>query len=442
MPKRFTLTARHGAAAKRCLPAMLLALAILLPAAVNAAQTLDRIVAVVNDDVVLASELQQEIREVRAQLQARGVQVPSRDRLERQVLERLVMQRIQLNEADRAGITVDDATLNAAVQRVAQRNNMSLSQLRDAMAAQGMEFADFRDRLRMEIKVSRLQQREISRRVNVSSQEIDDYLEQQQRSGSGYEYRLRHILISIPEAASAEEVKDAREKAQAIYEQLTAGEAEFSAVAAAQSDSQTALEGGDLGWRSAAELPTLFAERVPAMSIGQISRPIRNPSGFHLIKLSDRRASERHVIDQTHARHILIRTNAVVSGTDARRRLESLRRRIQAGESFEELARSNSDDGGSASQGGDLGWVNPGTMVPRFEQAMSRLDEGQISQPFETRYGWHIVQVLERREHDSTDDVQRNQAANQIRQRKEEEAREQWLRRLREEAYVDYRLEE
>lgn len=442
MPKRFTWTATPRAAAARWLPALLMVLALSMTGAVHAAQTLDRIVAVVNDDVVLASELQQEIREVRAQLQSRGVQVPARDRLERQVLERLVMQRIQLNEADRAGISVDDATLNAAVQRVAQRNNMTLSQLRDAMAAQGMEFADFRDRLRQEIKVSRLQQREVSRQVNVSSQEIEQFLEQQQRSGKGYEYRLRHILVSIPEAASPEQVEAAREKAQRLYETLTAGEADFSAVAAAQSDSQTALEGGDLGWRSAAELPTLFAERVPGMSIGQISRPIRNPSGFHLIKLSDRRAGERHVVEQTHARHILIRPNAVVSRTDARRRLESLRRRIKAGEPFEELARANSDDGGSASQGGDLGWVNPGTMVPRFEQAMDRLDAGEISQPFETRYGWHIVQVLERRRHDSTDDVQRNQAASQIRQRKEEEAREQWLRRLREEAYVDYRLEE
>ncbi|MBA1148472.1 peptidylprolyl isomerase [Ectothiorhodospiraceae bacterium WFHF3C12] len=433
--RRTTRTLVHGLVA-------ILGLALCAPGVVAAAQTLDRIVAVVNEDVVLASELEQELREVRAQLDARGVPTPSAERLRQQVLERLVMQRIQLNEADRAGISVDDATLNAAVQRVARNNDMSLSELRDAMAGQGMDFADFRDRLRRDIKINRLQQQALSRRVNVSSQEIEDQLEQQQRAGSGYEYRLRHILVSIPEAASAKEVEAAREEARTIYENLTAGESDFSAVAAARSDSQTALEGGDLGWRSNAELPTLFAERVPGMSVGEVSRPIRNPSGFHIIQLADRRASERHMVEQTRARHILIKPNAVVTAADARQRLESLRRRIQAGESFEELARANSDDGGSASQGGELGWVNPGTMVPRFEQTMDRLDEGEISQPFETRYGWHIVQVLERRRHDSTDDVQRNRAANEIRQRKEEEAREQWLRRLREEAYVDYRLEE
>jgi peptidyl-prolyl cis-trans isomerase SurA len=421
---------------------LLLSALVLVPAAGQAAQTLDRIVAVVNDDVVLASELEMETRDVRNQLRSRGVQVPSEERLRRQVLERLVMQRIQLNEADRAGISVDDATLNAAVQRVAERNDMSLSQLRDAMAEQGMVFADFRDRLRKEIKVSRLQQREVARQVNVSSQEIDQYLERQRRSGQGYEYRLRHILISIPEAASASEVETAREKAGEIHRRLSSGEAEFSAVAAARSDSQTALEGGDLGWRTSAELPTLFAQRVPGMDVGEISEPIRNPSGFHIIKLEDRRAGERHVVEQTRARHILIKPNAVVSETDARRRLQSIRRRLRAGEPFEDLARSNSDDGGSASQGGDLGWVNPGTMVPRFEQAMDRLEPGETSEPFQTRYGWHIVQVLERREHDSTDEVQRNEAASQIRQRKEEETREQWLRRLREEAYVDYRLEQ
>jgi len=424
------------------LVALALAANLVSPVRAYAVQNLDRIVAVVNDDVVLASELKDEMRDVRDQLHNRNVPVPPEDRLRRQVLERLVMMHLQLNEADKQGITVDDATLNAAVQHVADQNNMTLSQLRDAMASQGMDFADFRNRMRKEIKISRVRQKEVSQRVNVSSQEIDQFLQQQRAHGKGYEYHLRHILISIPEAASPSEVEAARKEADQIHKRVTAQGANFGAVAAARSDSQTALEGGDLGWREAGRLPTLFADRVPNMQVGEVSNVIRSPSGFHIIKLVDRRASERHVIEQTHVRHILIKTNAVVSDEDARNRLESLRRRIKAGESFEKLARANSDDSGSASQGGDLGWVNPGTMVPHFERVMKQLPKGDISQPFETRYGWHIVQVLGRRKHDATQEVERNKAANQIHQRKTEEQTEQWLRRLRDEAYVDYRLDQ
>ncbi|MGD8429335.1 MAG: peptidylprolyl isomerase [Ectothiorhodospiraceae bacterium] len=425
---------------RRALIPLLTALVLLggpLPA--PAAKVLDRIVAVVNDDVVLQSELDTEMATVRAQLQRRNVKMPPHDVLQRQVLERLVMQKLQLSAAERMGISVDDATLDAAVRRVAQRNNLSLSEFRDALEREGMDMAGYREQLRRDIVISRVRQREMQQRVNVTPQEIEQTLEQN-KGNQQKEYRLAHILIAVPEAASPNAIQQARSQAEDVRRQLQQG-ADFANMAARYSDSRTALEGGDLGWRSAGQIPTMIADRVPDMNPGDVTQVLRSPSGFHLFQLSDVRKGKRHIVTQTHARHILIRPNAVVSDQDAEQRLQSLRRRIENGESFTELARSNSDDKGTASDGGDLGWVDPQNMDPRFSQVMDSLQPGQISRPFKTRFGWHIVQVLDRRDQDTTEDYQRNEVAKQIRQRKEDEEMELWLRQLREEAYVDYRLE-
>lgn len=417
--------------------------AALLAAAVTATAEpvpLDRIVAVVNEDVVLASDLQRETRTVMAQLRQRGTQLPSRDVLERQVLERLIMQRLQLAEARRLGIRVDDASLNAAVQRIADQNRLSLSEFRATLEQEGYSYPQFREGLREEITLARLRQRQAESQVTVTPQEIDELLATQQQSGQGAEYLLGHILIATPEAASPEQIQAARAEAEQVREQLQGG-ADFAELAAAHSDSATGLDGGSLGWRSLQQLPTLFTDQVPRLRAGQVGELVQSPSGFHIIKLLDQRSGEREMVTQTHARHILIQTNEVVTDEDARLRLQSLRERILQGEDFGELARAHSDDRGSAAQGGDLGWASPGKFVPSFEEAIARLQPGELGAPFQSPFGWHLVQVLERRQHDSTDELRRARAAATIRERKAEDVLETWLRRLRDEAYVDIRLE-
>lgn len=400
-------------------------------------EPLDRIVALVNDDVILQSELRAEIRTVQQQYQGRNL--PRGRDLERQVMDRLIMKRLQLNRAERMGITVDDNTLNAAVRRVAQQNNMNLPQFQQALAQEGIPFAQFRDELRDEIIISRLHQRQVERQVNVSQQEIEEYLSSP-AGAQDMEFRVAHILISTPDAASSEQIEAAQTRAEGALKQIRSGE-DFSAVAARVSDGQQALDGGDLGWRSAGQIPTAFEEEVLSMEPGDVSDVIRNSSGFHLVKLVDRRSAEDRTIMQTRARHILISTSDVVTDDDARRRLESLLDRIEQGDDFAGLARAHSDDRGSASAGGDLDWVNPGQLAPAFERVMDELEPGQISAPFQTQFGWHVVQVLERRQHDGTDEYRRARAASEIRERKGDEVLEGWLRRLREEAYIENRLE-
>ena len=276
----------------------------------------------------------------------------------------------------------------------------------------------------------------------ITERDIDNYIATRAKQGSNIpEYRIGHILIAVPDGASPEELADARDEAEDILVRLNAG-ANFGRTAAAESDGRQALEGGDLGWRRAVELPTIFEKIVPTLEKGEVSDVIRSSSGFHLVKLLDVRGSERHVINQTHARHILVKTNEVVSGNDARSRLRVLRARILNGSDFGELARANSDDPGSAVKGGDLGWLSPGDTIPAFEKTMDRLGDDEISEPFETQFGWHIVQVLGRRDRDSTQEVQRAKAAEELRRRKVEEELQAWFRQIRDEAYIEYRLEE
>ncbi len=404
---------------------------------VAAEQTLDRIVAVVNDDVVLASELEEEFRGTVQQMRQRDMQMPPRDELRQRVLERLVMQRLQMNRADERGIRLDSATLDAAVRRVARRNDMSLSQFRDALAQQDMGIADVRDRLRRELTLQRLRQQVMRRRINVTDQEIDQYIDQNQ--GDNWEYQLAHILIAAPEGASPDDLAQARERAQKVRSQLDE-DGDFASLAATWSDSRTALEGGDMGWRKRGELPEGIAQRLPDMEPGEATDVIKTPSGFHLYKLKDRRRSERKVVEQKRARQILTKTNDVVSNEDARQRLASLRERIVAGDAdFAALARANSDDAGSASQGGDMGWVRPASLPPRLGRGLERLEPGDISEPFRSRLGWHLVEVTDKRTKDVTEKTLRRDAQQAIRERKRSQEMEIWLRQLRDEAYIDYR---
>lgn len=402
---------------------------------------IDRIVAVVNDGVILESELQSFLAGVKAQIRSRGANLPPEDVLRRQALERLVMQKLQLQTAEETGIRVDDETLNQAVLSIAQRNNMSLDQFRRALEADGYSFAQFRENIRDEILIGRLQQRNVDERIQVSDQEIDNLLANQRAQvGEGKTYHLRHILVAVPEAASPEQIQAARDKAERVLSQLRGG-ADFRQTAIALSDGQQALEGGDLGWFPEDRLPSLFSDVVPKLESGQISDLLRSPSGFHIVQLAETKGAESHMVRQTHARHILLRTNEVLSDDAARTRLEQLRSRIVGGDDFADLAKAHSDDPLSARQGGDLGWLNPGDTDPNFEEAMDQLPVGAVSEPFKTRFGWHLLQVLDRREQDDTKEFRRSQAREQIRARKRQEALELWLRRLRDEAYVETRLE-
>ena len=403
---------------------------------------LDRIVAVVNSDVIVESELAKRVREIRTELRQKGTKPPDIAALKRQVLDRLILDRLQLQIAKESGLRVEDEELNQTIERIAAGNKLSLRQFRDVLERDGLAFGRFRDQVRDEMLLTRVRQRSVERRVKVSSREIDSFLATtKSQGGQVNEFHLGHILIAIPEAASTEQISTAKERAIQVLTRVTSGE-DFAALAAEFSDGQQALQGGDLGWRKSAELPTIFANAVPGLKPGDTSELIRSPSGFHIVKLHDLRGDSKFVVTQTRARHILMRPNDILSDAQLRVRLTQLRIRLQNNENFEELARANSDDTVSASSGGNLGWLNPGATVPEFERAMKTLAVNEISEPFKTQFGWHIVQVLERRDHDDTEQVKRTRAAEQIRKRKVDEEVQNWLRQLRDEAYVELRLEE
>lgn len=421
---------------------LMLPAAVLVPGVVAAdAVAIDRIVAVVNDDIITLGELDEEIDMIKQQMRQRGGGTPPEAALRKQVLERLVINRLQLQLAASTGIRVDDDALNRAIGRIAEQNKLSLAEFRDTLEKDGFNFASFRENIREEITITRLRQRQVDSRITVTEQEVNRLLADKASQGrADDEYRVAHILIGVPEAASPEQIQVAKQKAQRVLDDLNGG-ADFRETAIAVSDGAQALEGGDLGWRSPAQLPSLFAPLVVKMKKGELSDLIRSPSGFHIIKLADYRGGKQHMVSQTQARHILIKTNELISDDDASIRLEQLRQRIEKGADFAELARANSDDKGSAASGGDLGWVSPGEMVSAFERAMSELQPGEISKPFRSEFGWHIVQVQQRREQDNTEQFNRSQAFEAIRNRKVEEEYQTWLRRLRDEAYVEYRLE-
>ena len=411
--------------------------------------TLDSIVAVVEDDVVLRSELDAELRKVGRQLQAQGSPVPSRPQLERKVLERLILVKLQLAAAQQLGITVSDDDVDQALDSVAKANNISIAQLREALSRSGMSFDAYREEVRRQITQGRLRQREVVEKIRVTDQEAAAFMARNPKfagGGARVAYHLLHILAATPEGATAEQIAAARAKADRLVARLRGG-ANFGEIARAESDGRQALDGGDLGWLEAAQVPSAFIDQVERMQRGDVSDPIRNAYGFNIVKLEDFRTAggggggaERQIVQQSKARHILIRTGENASDAEVKKRLEALRERIVNGEDFGSLARANSDDKVSAANGGELGWVNPGATVPQFEEVMNKLEPGQLSQPFQTPFGWHILEVQERRQLDSTDQARLQKAKEAIRQRKAEEATELFLRRLRAESYVEIRL--
>ncbi len=439
MPNKSQRRPRHSTAA---LLVLMLWLQLAPTGIVEAIEPLDSIVAVVNEDVIVRSELDHEIDLVIPQLAERGTTPPPRSVLQSQVLERIILKRLQLQEAKKLGIGVDEATLNEAVGNIAARNGMSVEELQGTLESSGIRFEDFREDTRMQILTARLQSQEVMKGIDVTDQEIDRFLERESSSLiERTEVRLSHILIAVPEGAPQADVDKAQREAEDLVKRLRGG-ADFAQIAVRNSDGRQALEGGDLGWFSMGEVPSLVQDLAQTMAKGEVSDPLRSPSGFHIVKVTDVKGSGPEIITQTNARHILIRTNELVSDDDARIRLSQLRMRIVGGDDFATLARSHSDDTGTALRGGDLGWVNPGDTVPEFEQAMNALEPGQISQPFQSPFGWHIVQVVERKRQDTTEELMRLKAREAIKERKADEAVDLWLRRLRDEAYVEMRLDE
>lgn len=423
-------------------PSLLALLAVLLLSLPTQAAALNRIVAVVNDGVVLQSQLDRRTDQIRQQLREQDTRLPPLDVLRKQVLERLILEEIQMQLAESMSIRVEDELVNANLRQMAEANDMDLTRFRAVLEAEGYSFSEFRDEVRRQLIMARLHAQQVENRVQVSEQEIENLLTSLEHGADNREYLLSHILVALPEAASPQQIQEAQARTEAILERLRAGE-DFRQLAVAESDGQQALEGGSLGWRQAGQLPSLFADVARNLSRGEVSEPIRSPSGFHIVRMDDLRGGdERHVITQTHARHILLRPDELQTVADVENRLRQLSRRIEGGDNFDTLARAHSQDGVSAARGGDLGWSNPGDLVPEFEEVMNTLAPGQVSAPFESRFGWHIVQVLDRREHDSTEEFRRAQAREQVRQRKIQEESALWLRRLRDESYVEVRLED
>jgi peptidyl-prolyl cis-trans isomerase SurA len=411
-------------------------------AAPSSVALVDRIVAVVNSDVITSGELAERVKTVTQQLRQQGTPLPPADLLHKQVLERMIMDRLQLQLAKETALRVDDLQLDRTVARVAEGNKMSLTQFRQALERDGIQFDKFREEIRNEIVLSRLREREVDNRIVVTDNEIDYFLSQQAASpGVATEFNLSHIMLRLPEQASPEDVSRQRARAEQVLAQLREG-VEFSKLAVGFSDASDALQGGAMGWRSRDRLPDLYAQALDVLKPGEVSGIIRSPAGFHLIKLIERRGGGLPaIVEQTHARHILIKTSEIVSEADAKRKLENLRERIVNGTDFGELAKLNSDDGSSI-KGGDLGWIYPGDTVPEFERAMNSLKVGQLSEPFASPFGWHLVQVLERRKTDVSGERKRQEARLILRERKADEAYQEWLRQLRDRAFVEYRSDE
>ena len=422
------------------LPLVLVLLTLAGPA--STAQLLDRIVAVAGENAVMLSELRDKARQLIMELRSKGTRpMPSERQVVDNALEQLILEKLQLAEAERLGISADAETISRGIQRIAENNNLSVTQLREALASEGMNFRVFETRIKNQILISRLINQEVTNRIQVSKSEIDQYLARQDAApDERREVRLMHILIATRDGATPAQINAVGKKAEQARARLDQGE-DFSRVAQEVSDASNALQGGDLGWAKIGQLTPSMAERVSRSKAGEIIGPIRSGAGFHLLKVDAFRGGrdERKIVPQTKAQHILVQTDEVTSDEEARTRLEQLRARLLDGEDFATLARSNSQDPGSAIKGGDLGWISPGSMVEKFEEQMLRLADGEISQPFKTRFGWHIVQVLGHREHDETLEARRLAAKKAIRDRKAEEATEQYLRRLRDEAYVDTR---
>lgn len=423
-----------------CLRPLMLG-AVLLSSAVHAAvQELDRVVAIVDNDVVMQSQLDQRVHEVQQTIAKRGSGVPPASALEPQVLERLIVENLQLQIGDRSGIRITDEELNQAIGTIAQRNGMSIDQFRAALARDGLSYEDAREQVRREMIISRVRQRRVAERIQVSEQEVKNFLASDLgKMQLSEEFRLANILIPTPESANSAAIQAAAKQAGEVYQQLKQG-ADFGQLAIARSASETALEGGEMGWRKAAQLPPPFDRLLSSLSIGDVTEPVRTPGGFIILKLLDKRGGQTQVRDEVHVRHILIKPSEIRSEAATKQLVEKLYDRIKAGEDFAELAKSFSEDPGSALNGGDLNWIDPNALVPEFREVMASSQQGVVSKPFKTQYGWHVLEVLGRRATDSTTQAREQQALTVLRNRKYDEELQTWLRQIRDEAYVEIKL--
>ncbi|MDX9885563.1 peptidylprolyl isomerase [Thauera sp.] len=402
----------------------------------------DRIVAVVNSEVITSLQLRARIEQAKRQLARQGVELPPDNVLERQLLERLIVERAQVQLAQETSLRVDDATLERAIERIAGNNKLSVEQLRTTLETDGVAWNRFRDEIRTEILLTRLREREVDSRVVVTDAEIDNFIANNPDAFSGQEFSVAHILLRTPEGATPQQIEAVARRAEQVMVRLRSGE-DFARVAAEVSDAPDGLSGGALGWRPLDRLPGLFADAVRRMQPGETSPILRSAAGLHIVRLVERRGGGAEAVqqlEQTRARHILIKTSEVLSDTDAETRLLAIRERVVNGADFGELAKASSADL-SAAKGGDLGWLNPGDTVPEFERAMNALQAGEVSPPVRSPFGWHLIQVMERRVQDVTDERKRSAARQALRERKAEQAYEDWVRQLRDSTYVDYRLE-
>lgn len=427
---------------RRSLLALAALCALALPALAQV-QKLDRVVAVVDDDVVMASELHQRMNTITAQIAAQNVQAPPVNVLRRQVLEQLIVERLQLQMGSRAGVTIPDEELDQAIARVQQNMGASPEEFQRKLEADGISNNTFRQQIRQELIIRRVEQGSVGRRIQITDQDINNFL----RSKEGEfwkspQYQLGHILIAVGSSASAEEVAAARTTAESVYEKSTGGE-DFRALAISKSSGQNALQGGDLGWRKTVELPTLFADSLEDLNVGDTTKPFRSDAGFHLLKIHEQRGATEQVVEQTKVRHILVKTSEIRDDDAAYKLLMDLRGQVESGDlKFEDAAKDNSEDIGSMLQGGDLGWSNPGQFVPEFTQAMDNTPVGDMSMPFRSQFGWHLLQVEARRQQDMTSQYIRNQAANLLRNRRYEEELQNWRQEIRDQAYVEIKLPE
>lgn len=435
---------------KRLLASLLAAsLGVSLSVSAHAATTstvVDSIAVIINDEVITKKELETRMRSVEERLKRQKVEAPPRADLQRQLLERMIVERAQLQLAKEFGIRVDDLMLDRAVARIAEQNKMNLQEFRNQLEKEGVTFAAFREEIRDEIVLQRLREREVESKIQITESEVENYLaEQASNAQNQQEYNLAQILVRVPENASPEQIANRRLRAEDILRQLRSG-ADFAKTAATYSDSADALKGGDIGWRNLDRLPQLFIDAISALKEGQVSAIVKSPNGFHILKVVGKRSQSQTAasgsVQQTRARHILIRVNPTTSAAEARRKLADIKERLKnKAAKFEDLARQFSNDG-SASKGGDLGWLYPGDTLPEFEAAMNALAPGEVSDPIETNYGLHLIEVLERKSDDVSKERQKQIARQALRDRKLEEATEDWSRQVRDRAYVEMRLDD
>ena len=402
---------------------------------------LDRIVAVVENDVIMESELRQRASVIMKQFEGNPEAIPPQDVLIEQILQRLITERLQLQLAEQRGIQVDELSLDQAMRNLAKRNRMTLEQFRETLLKQGLDYIAYRDQVRNEMLLDQLRRRTIGGRIQISDSEVEELVTKVDKDllKKEYEYNIAHILIAVPETPEPGQIEKAQHRASLVHDRARAGN-NFSQLAIAASDAQDALQGGELGWRNKTQLPEIFTQQIDGMKTGDISKIGQSAAGYHIFKVLDRRAIENTMVNQVLARHILIRTNALVNDKEAERKLKDLKARIENGDDFEELARANSEDTGSAVNGGNMDWSVSSNFVPKFKEIVDELEPRTISAPFKSRFGWHIVEVLDKREHDNSQEAMRSEAREQIRQRKFEEETELWLRQLRDESYIENRL--